>query len=45
MPEEGRRGFVDGILRSMYDRYFEEGAAVDLGSDPVAGRMFPQPWR
>ena len=34
---------MDGIFKAMLDRYFTEGAALDLGTDPVAGRMLTQP--
>ena len=38
-----RDSFVDGIFTALLDRSFEEGAAVGLGSEYLAGRMLSQP--
>ncbi len=35
--------FEDGVFKALLDRYFTEGAAVGLGSDPRVGRWMQQP--
>jgi 3-(3-hydroxy-phenyl)propionate hydroxylase len=40
---EAMTEFQDGIFKPLADRYFSEGAAVDIGKENLSGRMLLQP--
>jgi 3-(3-hydroxy-phenyl)propionate hydroxylase len=36
--------FENNLMHALLDRYFDQGFAVDIGNDYLAGRMISQPW-